>query len=78
MSIRHHARVIETETWKQPFQWGLLLAFDDEADWSLPESGGTNGIASSATCIAVPVLHAQDVPPELPAPTSSACDHPSA
>jgi hypothetical protein len=64
MSIRHHARVIETETWKQPFQSGLLLAFDDEADWSLPEGVGTDGIASSATCIAVPVLHAQDV--EIP------------
>lgn len=57
-------RVIETETWKQPFQWGLLLAFDSEADWNLPEGVGTDGIVSSATCIAVPVLHAQDV--EIP------------
>ena len=56
--------MIETETWKQPFQWGLLLAFDDEADWTLPEGVGTDGIVSSATCITVPVLHAQDV--EIP------------
>jgi hypothetical protein len=56
--------VIETETWMQPFQWGLLLAFDDEADWSLPDGVGVDGIASSGTCIAVTVLHAQDV--EIP------------
>lgn len=57
-----------TETWKQRFRWGLLLAFDDEADWSLPDSVGTDGIAASGTCIAVPVLHAKDfkIPDDWP------------
>jgi hypothetical protein len=53
-----------TETWSQPFQWGVLLAFDSEAAWRLPADVGTDAIASSGTCIAVPVLHAQDV--EIP------------
>jgi hypothetical protein len=53
--------VIETETWKQPFHWGLLLAFDDSTEWDLPEGIGTDSIVSSATCVAVPVLHAQDI-----------------
>lgn len=57
--------MIETETWKQPFQWGLLLVFDDALDRvELPGGIGTDSIVSSATCVAVPVLHAQDV--EIP------------
>lgn len=46
--------------WEQPFRWGLLLAFDAEAPWELPELGGTT-VSATETCIAVPVRHAADV-----------------
>ncbi len=47
--------------WTQPFRWGLLMAFDAGAVWELPEGIGDNSIRASASCVAVPVLHAQDV-----------------
>lgn len=55
---------MDTATWKQPFEWGVLLAFDDGAKGSLPAGIGAERIVATATCVAVPVLHAQDV--EIP------------
>jgi len=54
-------RVTDGATWRQAFRWGLLLAFDDQAEWALPEGVGSGAILASSTCLAVPVLHAQDV-----------------
>ena len=51
--------------WRQPFRWGLLMAFDDQHPWDRPEGVGTNDIVATSTCIAVPVLHSYDV--EIPA-----------
>ncbi|MGB0190910.1 MAG: hypothetical protein ACPF9W_08080 [Nocardioides sp.] len=62
------------EAWTQPFGWGLLMAFDAEAEWELPEGVGTEGVAASASCLAVPVHHTSDVdfpegwPDDLPMP----------
>ena len=28
------------EAWSQTFGWGLLMAFDAETDWELPEQAG--------------------------------------
>ena len=50
-----------TESWSQPFRWGLLMAFDDDNDWVLPEGIGGGGVYATSTCLAVTVLHAQDV-----------------
>src|SRR5438309_1758683 len=50
--------------WRQPFRWGLLTAFDDLRPWDLPDGVRTNDIVATSTCIAVPVLHSQDV--EIP------------
>lgn len=47
--------------WTQPFRWGLLLAFDDQESFDLPPDLGDEAITSSASCLAVPVLHAADV-----------------
>ena len=47
--------------WTQPFRWGLLLAFDEQESFDLPPDLGDEAIASSPSCLAVPVLHAADV-----------------
>jgi hypothetical protein len=47
--------------WRQPFHWGLLLAFDDVAPLEVPEVSRKGAITASATCLSVPVLHAQDI-----------------
>lgn len=63
--------------WTQPFRWGLLTAFDEQAPWELPEGIGDNSIRASTSCVAVPVLHAQDVEvpddadPEAPLPEAT-------
>ncbi len=51
---------MQEHRWVQPFRWGILLAFDDQADWELPAAASSNAIAASPTCLTVPVLHAQD------------------
>ena len=50
-------------SWSQPFHWGLLLAFDNhgDSDWELPGGLGEGEVSASRTCLAAPVLHAQDV-----------------
>lgn len=54
--------------WVRPFRWGLLMAYDQGAPWNLPQLGGAV-VTSSDTCLAVPVLHAQDIeiPPDAAA-----------
>ena len=47
--------------WVQSFQWGLLIAHDDDAPWDVPGDVGKGGVAGNASCLAVPVRHAQDV-----------------
>lgn len=47
--------------WTQPFRWGLLLAFDERESFDLPTNLGDEAITSSASCLAVPVLHAADI-----------------
>jgi hypothetical protein len=49
------------EAWTQPFGWGLLMAFDAETDWELPEGLGSEGVTASSSCLAVPVHHTSDV-----------------
>jgi hypothetical protein len=56
--------VLNEVTWRQQFRWGLLLAFDDELDWELPDDVGADDISATSTCLAVPVRHAYDV--EIP------------
>ena len=51
-------------SWSQPFRWGLLIAFDSEGQFELPDGIGSNAVRASSTCLTVPVLHAQDV--EIP------------
>ena len=65
--------------WVQPFRWGLLMAFDAQEPWELPETFWEalgDGRArdperpqASSTCLTVPVLHSQDVevPDDFPA-----------
>src|SRR3954468_11747098 len=55
--------------WRQPFHWGLLMAFDDDASLDVPELGRDGAICATATCLSIPVLHAQDVatPDDWPA-----------
>jgi hypothetical protein len=62
-----HAPVVRTAvlrdevSWSQPFHWGLLLAYDKDGDWELPGSLQEGEVSASRTCLAAPVLHAQDV-----------------
>ena len=57
-----HSEVLFDEVaWSQPFQWGLLIAHDDGAEWAVPAGAGRGEVAASASCLAVPVRHAQDV-----------------
>jgi len=62
-----HAPVVRTAvlqdkvSWSQPFHWGLLLAFDNDGDWELPGGLREGEVSASGTCLAAPVLHAQDV-----------------
>ncbi len=59
---RVHQAVLAGEvSWSQPFHWGLLTAFDDERSWGLPADVGSHQVVATSTCVAVPVLHAQDV-----------------
>jgi hypothetical protein len=57
---------VETQ-WTQPFRWGVLMAFDAEAPWTLPDwfsgrgGGALNQPVASTTCLAVPVLSSQDI-----------------
>jgi hypothetical protein len=52
---------VQKHRWVQPFRWGILLAFDDQAEWELPAASPSNAVAASPTCLTVPVLHAQDI-----------------
>ncbi len=53
---------------------GLLLAFDDDADWESPGAIREGQVSATPTCLAVPVLHSTDVvleddtDPEAPIP----------
>ena len=57
-----HTEVLRDEVrWSQPFRWGLLTAYDNDADWELPTDLGEGHVAATTSCLAVPVLHSQDV-----------------
>lgn len=47
--------------WTQPFHWGLLLAYDQDADFQTPDLDRAGSVAATASCLAVPVRHAQDI-----------------
>jgi hypothetical protein len=55
-------------TWSQPFHWGLLVASDPAAPFDAPDLRADGTIQATASCLSVPVLHAQDVvtPPDWP------------
>ncbi len=54
--------VLEDEVrWSQPFHWGLLTAFDDSTNWKSPGDIREGRVTATDDCLAIPVLHAQDV-----------------
>ena len=48
--------------WSQPFRWGLLLAFDAENAWDLPDDVGADPVTATETCLAVGVHQCHDLP----------------
>ena len=59
--VVHTVALHDEVRWHQPFDWGLLIAHDHDADWQVPHGVGTGGVAATTSCLAVPVRHAQDV-----------------
>ena len=49
------------EFWNQPFNWGLLMAFDEAAPFDPPTLSRDGAVQATRTCLSVPVLHSQDV-----------------
>lgn len=47
--------------WRQPFHWGLLLAYDEDGDFETPELERSGSVVATDSCLAVPVLHSQDM-----------------
>lgn len=47
--------------WSQPFDWGLLVVHDHDADWEVPRGLSGGGVVATSSCLAIPVRHAQDL-----------------
>jgi hypothetical protein len=47
--------------WAQPFHWGILLAYDDHAEWEMPANLREGHVSATPSCLAVPVLLSTDV-----------------
>jgi hypothetical protein len=49
------------QSWSQPFNWGVLMAFDVVAQFESPTLSRDGAVQATTTCLSVPVLHAQDI-----------------
>ncbi len=47
--------------WTQPFNWGLLLVYDEHGQFETPKLLRSGQVVATETCLAVPVLHSADV-----------------